>query len=202
MILSLTAVLFAFTNLSQYHSTTEDINLAGRQRMKSQQLLLWYTLNATGTPIDHTWHVPPFSETMKTLRSSQQRISDKYSLGGLAALEACAGAMDVGNTTASSMRDVFRQFNIFLDEADSNVKHIVGEASQNTEMYCAIIVALGTIEAICIVILMLARSRSSWVDRVEAEEKLREMQEVHLRAEVRAAHELQRNQSSGAHHAL
>lgn len=158
------SAVFVLTSYLSSNEKQSDIDIAGLQRMLSQEALVSILLSRlTTNQIEAT---RPPEDIFTSLVSAQNSLQTKYQISGKEELMQCITEYQTGGTSVA----LFHACNGFRDVADHNVKEVVRDAEHSVASYIVIILVLCAAEVTVVGCLMYLASRNKWVDRQEQSE--------------------------------
>ena len=184
IIFALTITCCVFVTFNNAHDFSTDINIAGAQRLRSQQViitsLLW-SQNLTSN------RIPSGHDTLREMITHQSRLSSEYNIEGILELRELDRIyhQNLTNDSMWSMA-VLGTASSFLEVADHNVAILEEEATAHSDRLYYIIVGLCGMEFVAIGALVYATPRKNWVDAIETARALKTAEAQQFEAKRKA----------------
>ena len=184
IVLVLTTACMLFVIFDDAPSLSADINVAGRQRLRSQQVIIASLLELANVTLEH---VPSGPETIRTMRLNQAHMSANYGVRGSPELQDFASAFEQNSTDKQLWAmSVLKSGSRFLQVADKNVKILEQKATNQSAMRFYFLIGLCCMEVIAIGVLAWVTPRRNWLDMIEAARALDMAESRQAEAESRA----------------
>ena len=166
IVLLLSTACMIFVICDDAPSLSADINTAGEQRLRSQQVIISSLLQLLNITSQHDISG---LETIRAMRLTQGYMSTNYGFGGLPELQEFASAYEQNPTNKHQWAtSVIRTGSGFLQVADKNVKTLEVEASRKSTMHVFFIIGLCCMEVVAIGALAWTTPRRNWLDKIDA----------------------------------